>query len=91
MFIYLITNELLCVPFGGTTFKSVKCTKKMEQSCQAAIIKFLAEKYQISMRYVRYCLNEERNPSFADNLKSDYQKLIQKVMHAINEEKFNQN
>lgn len=63
----------------------------MEQPCQAAIIKFLAEKYQISMRYVRYCLNEERNPSFADNLKCDYQKLIQKVMHAINEEKFNQN
>ncbi|MDQ7918255.1 hypothetical protein RBU60_11770 [Mesonia sp. MT50] len=38
------------------------------------------------MRYVRYCLNDERKPSFADNLKTDYQQIIQRVMFVIHEE-----
>lgn len=58
----------------------------MEQPCQTAIIQALAKKYQISIRYVRYCLKDERSPPFAEKLKMDYERILKKIVIAIKEE-----
>lgn len=79
----MISPLLILVPPLGTNFKSVKYTKKVEQRCHTAIIKSLAQKYNISMRYVRYCLKDERTPVFAKELKADYHRMVHKIVQVI--------
>lgn len=58
----------------------------MKQSFNAALVKALARKYKISPRYVRYCLKDERSPCFADRIKKDYQKYINKIENVLEKE-----
>lgn len=58
----------------------------MMQTFNATLVKALAKKYKISPRYVRYCLKGERSPCFADNIKSDYKKFINKIERVLEKE-----
>lgn len=59
----------------------------MKQTFNATLVNALANKYQISPRYVRYCLKGERSPTFADEIKNDYKKLITKIESVFEAEK----
>ena len=58
----------------------------MKQTYNANLVKALAKKYKISPRYVRYCLKGERSPSFADKIKKDYKRFINKIENVIERE-----
>jgi hypothetical protein len=58
----------------------------MKQTYNATLVKALAKKYKISPRYVRYCLKGERSPSFADKIKKDYKRFINKIENVIERE-----
>lgn len=58
----------------------------MKQTFNVGLIQALAKKYKISTRYVRYCLNGERSPYFAEKIKNDYKKSIDKIENVIEEE-----
>uniref|UniRef100_UPI0037DC1570 hypothetical protein n=1 Tax=Zhouia sp. PK063 TaxID=3373602 RepID=UPI0037DC1570 len=51
----------------------------MKNDYHAQVIKLLALKYGISVRYVRYCIRGERNPEFAERLLNDYRALLSKL------------
>jgi len=56
----------------------------MKQTYNAEIIKVLAKKYEISPRYVRYCLNGDRTPCFAEKIKKDYKSCVIKIQKVLN-------
>lgn len=58
----------------------------MKQNYSATLVKALAKKYQISPRYVRYCLKGERSPYFADKIKMDYKKFVNKIESVLEKE-----
>lgn len=58
----------------------------MKQTFNVELIRALAKKYKISTRYVRYCLNGERSPCFAEKIKNDYRKYIDKIENVIEHE-----
>lgn len=55
----------------------------MKQTFNATLVKALAEKYNISPRYVRYCLKGERSPCFAEKIKRDYKKFMTNIESII--------
>lgn len=58
----------------------------MRQTFNATLVKALANKYKISPRYVRYCLNGDRSPCFADRIKRDYKKFLNKIENVLENE-----
>ena len=58
----------------------------MKQTYNATLVKALAKKYKISPRYVRYCLKGERSPCFADKIKKDYTRSINKIENVLEKE-----
>lgn len=58
----------------------------MKETINATLVKLLADKYGISARYVRYCLNGERSPSYAECIKKDYKKFMEKFQTLITAE-----
>ncbi len=58
----------------------------MKQTYNATLVKALAKKYEISPRYVRYCLKGERSPCFAEKIKKDYTRFISKIENIIEKE-----
>lgn len=58
----------------------------MKQTYNATLVMALAKKYKISPRYVRYCLKGERSPCFADKIKKDYKRFINKIENVIERE-----
>lgn len=63
----------------------------MKETLNATLVKLLAEKYDISARYVRYCLKGERSPTYAESIKKDYKKFMEKFEDLITAENKSKN
>lgn len=59
----------------------------MKKTYNTEVVKALACKYQVTPRYIRYCLNGDRTPVYADELIADYQKKQEQLEKILKSEK----
>jgi hypothetical protein len=59
----------------------------MKKIYNTGVVKALACKYEVTPRYIRYCLNGDRTPVYADELKAEYNKKVEQVEKALNSDK----
>ena len=59
----------------------------MKKSFNTGVVKALACKYKVTPRYIRYCLNGDRTPVYADELIADYHKKLEQVEKALKSDK----
>ncbi|HCM34157.1 hypothetical protein [Chryseobacterium sp.] len=59
-----------------------KPTKK-RQSYNTEIIKVLAEEFEVSTRFVRMCINQEKTSYTAENIRKKYNKMNRPTLDAI--------
>jgi hypothetical protein len=55
----------------------------MKKTYNTGVVKALACKYKVTPRYIRYCLNGDRTPVYADELIADYKKKLEQVEKAL--------
>lgn len=56
----------------------------MKKTYNTRVVNTLAQKYEVSPRFVRYCLSGERTPIYSDELKSEYERILKKIENALN-------
>lgn len=56
----------------------------MKKTFNSGVVKALAYKYKVTPRYIRYCLNGDRTPIYADELIAEYTKKLEQVEKALN-------
>lgn len=59
----------------------------MKKTYNTGVVKALACKYKVTPRYIRYCLNGDRTPVYADDLISEYNQKLGQVEKALNSDK----
>ena len=59
----------------------------MKKTYNTAVVKVLACKYKVTPRYIRYCLNGDRTPIYADELIAEYNQKLEQVEKALNSDK----
>lgn len=59
----------------------------MKKTYNTEVVKALAFKYEVTPRYIRYCLNGDRTPVYADELKAEYQKKQEQLEKILKSEK----
>lgn len=59
----------------------------MKKSYNTRVVKALACKYTVTPRYIRYCLNGDRTPVYADELIAEYNKKLEQIEKALNSDK----
>lgn len=55
----------------------------MKKIYNTVVVKALASKYEVTPRYIRYCLNGDRTPIYADQLKVEYHKKLEQMEKAL--------
>lgn len=56
----------------------------MKKTYNTVVVKALAFKYNVTPRYIRYCLNGDRTPAYADELIAEYSRKMEQVEKALN-------
>jgi hypothetical protein len=59
----------------------------MQKTYNSGVVKALSCKYKVTPRYIRYCLNGDRTPIYADELIAEYYKKLEQVERALNSDK----
>ena len=59
----------------------------MKKTYNTEVVKVLACKYKVTPRYIRYCLNGDRTPIYADELIAEYNQKLGQVEKALNSDK----
>jgi len=55
----------------------------MKKTYNTGVVNALAVKYKVTPRYIRYCINGDRTPVYADELIAEYQKKLEQVEKAL--------
>ena len=55
----------------------------MKKTYNTEVVKALAYKYEVTPRYIRYCLSGDRTPVYADELIAEYKKKLEQVEKAL--------
>lgn len=56
----------------------------MKKTYNTGVVNALACKYKVTPRYIRYCLSGDRTPVYADELITEYHKMLEQVEKALN-------
>ncbi|SFN25024.1 hypothetical protein [Salegentibacter flavus] len=59
----------------------------MKKTYNTSVVRALACKYEVTPRYIRYCLRGDRTPIYADELIAEYNTKLEQVEKALNSDK----
>ncbi|MBF6607471.1 MAG: hypothetical protein ITG00_01900 [Flavobacterium sp.] len=63
-----------------------KSIKKNNRKWNVPALKALASKYDFSTRYIKQCITGDRNPIFADRIKSEYSVIVNQLKEVLDNE-----